>query len=413
MKVAVIGGGIVGLCSAYYLNKQGVDVTVFDKEKSNHRGCSYGNAGFIVPSHMIPLSSPGMVAKGLKWMLKSSSPFYIKPSLDPFVWKWVRQFMKNSTLEHVNENSGFLRDLNFQSQGLLKEIIQENKLEVYQKSKGLMMLYSSHKGEKSELEDAHYLENNGIEIEHFTKNNLSDVLGVESNAKGGYLMKTDMNIDPDQLMENLKSTLLNKGVKFKWENKVDKLLQENSQITGLSSNNIDYSFDRMLISSGSYTNRLLESIQVKIPLLAGKGYSLETTHTSFSLQLPCLFSEAKVAVNPLNNKIRFAGTLEINKTDLSINENRVEGIVNSIPSYFPGFDVSELNRKKVWAGLRPCSPDGIPYMGKVDNFNNLYVSCGHAMLGLSLGAVSGKLLSDHICKDEQLDERFRVMRFQK
>ena len=395
-KVTIIGAGVVGLCSAYYLVKKGFEVEVIDKEEEDNKNCSFGNAGMIVPSHFVPLAAPGMISQGLKWMMSSSSPFYIKPKANKELLSWLWKFYKHSTDEHVKNSSQLLRDLNYNSDLLYQEL--KNEFDFSYEQKGLMMLYKSDKIAEEEKELAKKAENLGVKASVLSQKEVSDMQGLNLDVKGGVLFNGDAHLNPNKFMRGMFNYLKKNKVNFRFSSEVKAINSENNKVNSLVTGSETIKVENLIIACGSWSGKLSKKFKLNLPIQGGKGYSFNVTNPNLNLEIPSIFCEAKVAVTPIENSIRFAGTMEINGLSLKQNEKRIKGIYDSINNYIPEFDTSKIDLKQTWSGLRPCSPDGLPYVGK-SNLSNLTIATGHAMMGLSLGPITGKLVSEVVAEE--------------
>lgn len=400
-KVIVIGAGIIGLCSAYYLNKKGFKVTVFDNTDGTDN-CSYGNAGFFSPSHIIPLASPGIISQGLRWMMRSDSPFYIKPKLNGDLISWGLKFWKASNTSKVNESTPVLHQLLMRSRKLIENIIDEEGMDVELNNKGLLMFCKSQKALDEEIEIAELANKYGQKAEVLSSSEAGLLNpGLELDVKGAVLFKEDASISPYILMEQLIKLLIKKGVTIQFDNHMDKIVAgTDNKIAKIIANGEEHMADEYVIATGSWSRGLMKQVGIKLPLQGGKGYSFMLPTPKVMPQIANILTEARVAVTPMKDGLRFAGTMEVNGLDLSINPKRVQGIVNSITEYFPQFENNDFKDIEPWAGLRPCSPDGLPYIGRTHSYNNLLVATGHAMLGVSLGPVTGKLISQLVANEQ-------------
>jgi len=400
MKTLIIGGGVIGLCCAYYLQQEGVEVTVLDKGDLQD-GCSYGNAGMIVPSHVIPLAAPGMIAQGVRWMFNAESPFYVKPRLNSALMKWGWHFYKSSTKQHVTQSIPRLRDLSLLSKKLYQELAQEEAFEFAFAEQGLMMLYKTAHTEEEELHAAELANETGIKAIPLTA---AEVQKKETelslNIKGGIYYPGDAHLDPGLFLQALKSHLRANGVQLLGETVVTKIETASNgkqkNIRSVITTKGSFQADQYIVAGGSWSSDIVKDLGLQLPLQAGKGYSFVLENPNKQLQIPTILCEAKVAITPMPNKIRFAGTMEIAGINDRINERRVKGIVKSIPQYLPDYNLPMPKREKIWSGLRPCSPDGLPYIGRSNRVSNLVMAAGHAMMGLSLAPATGKLVSELI-----------------
>lgn len=394
-NVHIIGGGIIGLCAAWYLKQEGCEVTVIDKNDFTN-GTSFGNAGMIVPSHFVPMATPGVIAQGLKWLLNSKSPFYIKPRFNADLIQWLWHFYRSANAKQVTEAMPVLYALNERSKELYRAMVTENDLNIGFEERGLLMLYKTQKqaAEEEELaEQAHQL---GVKAEILDKKGLKALEPeMDLDVLGGIYFPGDAHLYPNQLMKVLKARLKQRGVSFISNTSIVDFEIKGSKIEGLlTSDGRTIAVNNVLLSSGSWTGLLLKKAGVKIHIQDGKGYSVTLEKPNFRPRIPTILSEAKVAITPMGNDLRIGGTLELSGLSPKISEKRVQGIMESLPAYYKNLEVPYNKETKVWKGYRPCTPDGMPYIGKSGNLSNLFVGTGHGMMGLSLGAVTGRLLSE-------------------
>lgn len=400
-NIVIIGGGIIGLCTAYYAARKGHRVTVIDRNPEQRDGCSFGNAGMIVPSHFIPLAAPGMVALGLKWMWNPESPFYIKPRLDFDLLSWGYKFWKASTSEHVRRSAPLLRDLNLASRSAYEELaaLPANDFGLVQK--GLLMLCKEQHTLDEEAAMASRARNLGVPAEVLDAKQTARLdPAVTMDVVGSIYFPKDCHLSPGRFMAGLKNQCDGLGVRFVWEAEVTNFTRHGSRITSVATAKETFELDEVVLAGGSWSPIVGEELGLRIPMQAGKGYSL-TVHKPRQLPALCsILTEARVAVTPMGDTLRFGGTMEIAGLNEDINPVRVKGIIKSVPKYFPAFSPDDFEGIRPWRGLRPCSPDGLPYMGRTAKFANLVVATGHAMMGLSLGPISGQLMAQ-VLSDER------------
>lgn len=394
--VMIIGGGVIGLCSAYYLCRAGCEVTVVDRSpEDDSSGCSHGNAGFIVPSHFVPLAAPGMMSQGLKWMLRSDSPFYVKPRFDLDLLKWTLHFQRASTKKRVDAAAPVLKDISLRSKSLFQELSQE--LNFRMKHVGLRMMYQTEACRSEELEMAENAAKLGIEAKELSAVDVqSEESTLETNVIGAVTYPGDSSLNPSEFMAALKRSLIASDVKFIHDCEVKKLEFSHGSVSELTTGTGELTADEYVLAGGSWSQMLAKQVGLNLPLQAGKGYNVTVQNPSQQVSIPSILCEAKVAVSPFENATRFGGTMELAGLDSSISQVRLNAIKKAVCSYFPNYDSSVLDVPKPWAGLRPCSPDGLPYIGRTAKAKNLCIASGHAMLGLSLGPVTGELISESI-----------------
>ncbi|MDP5082480.1 MAG: FAD-dependent oxidoreductase [Winogradskyella sp.] len=394
-KVIVIGGGIIGLCSAYYLQKEDFQVTVVDQSNLD-AGASYVNAGYLSPSHIIPLSAPGVMKKGLQWMFNSSSPLYIKPRLNSDFLSWVWAFNKSCNANHVKKAAPVIRDISTLSQRLFEEIKTSEKFTAHYEKKGLLMLCQTEKLLEEELKMVDLAVELGLDAKEMTLNQIKELEpNVDINAIGAAYFKCDHHSTPHEFMTEMKSYLKNVGVTFYTNEKVDDIIVTNKNITALKTNKQTLTADEIFLAAGSWSALLCKKLDLNLLLQAGKGYRINTERYT-GITIPAILAEAKTAVTPMHGFTRFAGTMEIAGINHNINKVRVDAISNAVSNYYPNLKITQDEKDQAACGLRPVSPDGLPYIGKSDKCKNLTIATGHAMMGWSMGTATGLLVSEII-----------------
>ncbi|MFT3934040.1 MAG: FAD-dependent oxidoreductase [Chitinophagaceae bacterium] len=414
MKAVVIGGGIIGLSSAYYLQQSGWQVTVLDKEDFLNN-CSYGNAGYVCPSHFIPLATPGIVKQGFKWMFDSKSPFYVQPRLNGALIDWGMKFMRSATPEKVEAAAVPLKDIAVISQ---KEYELWTKIPAFDfayEHKGLLEIFQT---EKVAEHAAHIVEKGkelGLDVDLLSYDELIKLEPqTKINGIGAILFRCDAHLYPNKLMKGLIALLKERGVQLIANEGVTGFEKDGNRIHKVITSKNVYEADTVVIATGSWSREVSAMLQTKIPLVPGRGYSVTLEDSPYKLNHPAILVEGRTAVTPMDgNKIRFGGTMEITSTATPPRLNRVQGILNAVKRFFPEFDVPMPAAEKIWYGYRPCSADGLPYIGRTKKWKNVVIATGHSMLGLSLGAGTGKLVNEIVNEQpSSMDMRpFEVERF--
>jgi len=399
-KAIIIGGGVIGLFSAYYLRQSGWYVEVLDKGDLTDN-CSYGNAGYISPSHFVPLASPGMVGQGIKWMFNNKSPFYIKPSLNRDLINWGLKFAKSCTQKHVDRSAGGLRDIAVLSSQLYHQFEKDSGIDFCLEDKGVLVLFKTEKVAEHERHLVEKATNLGLDAQYLNaKETRALQPDVELDILGSALYRCDSHIYPNMLMKGLIKHLEDLGVKLRRNAGVTGIHHENSQITGVSAGGKEFKGDAYLIAGGSWSPAIAKLAGLNIPLMPGKGYSFMVHQPVKKMTIPAILAEARVAITPMNGSLRFGGTMEVRKINSEVSMNRVEGIVDAVPKYFPEFKLPVPDPKDVWFGFRPVSPDGLPYIGLSKKYKNLGIATGHAMIGLTLATATGKLMAEAFNGDQ-------------
>jgi len=395
MKAIVIGGGIIGLSSAFYLQQAGWAVTVLDKEDFLNN-CSYGNAGYVCPSHFIPMATPGIVKQGLKWMFNAQSPFYVQPRLNGALIDWGLKFMRSATPEKVNAAAVPLRDIAVISQQEYENWTKIPSLDFAYQHKGLLEIFQTEKVAEHAAHTVHKGQELGLDVSLLNYQQLQAMEPqTKINGLGAIFFKCDAHLYPNKLMMGLLALLKERGVQLISREEVTGFRTSAGNISAVVTSKQSYEADTVVMATGSWSREMAAMLQTKIPLMPGRGYSVTLEDSPYKINHPAILVEGRTAVTPMDgNKIRFGGTMEITATNTPPRMNRVQGILNAVKRFLPEFDIPMPSPDKIWYGYRPCSADGLPYIGRTKKWKNLVVATGHSMLGLSLGAGTGKLVSE-------------------
>ena len=397
--VAVIGGGAVGLCAAYYLQKSGKSVVVVDKSVPGTADqSSYANAGYVAPSHIIPLASPGIVSKGLRWMMNPDSPFYIHPRLEWQLVKWMWTFWRSANPKTVERSIPILAALCNESARQYDVLANDQNIgEFGLEKRGLLMLYNTEKAFQADHKVAETAIKAGVPTKLLSPQEIQETEpAYETPAVGAIYYTDDWHISPSAFCGQLFSALQKSGVDFHPQNKTLKFDRENGKIRAMHIDSGEIRAQEFVLAAGSWTTEIAKTLGLTLAIQAGKGYSVTVQSSQSSAKVPAILTERKVAVTPYGDKIRFAGTLEFNGLNMEINQRRVRAILSAVSQYLPNFDLSEAYQTQAWAGLRPCTPDGMPLVGRTKRFSNLTLAAGHAMVGITLAPVTGKLVNEII-----------------
>ena len=391
-NILIIGGGVIGLSVAEASAAAGHEVTVLERQPEERDGCSYGNAGMVVPSHFIPLAAPGMVALGLKWMWTPESPFYIQPRLSWDLLTWGVRFWRSATAAHVAKAKSILRDLGFASRARFDELAGDaNEFGLVRR--GLLMLCKEQKSLDEEAHIAEQARELGIPAEvHDAAGTAALDPGVRMNICGSVYFPRDAHLSPGLFMQFLQQQIRARNGRLVFGVEVTGFVRNGKQIAAVKTPHGEYSADEIVIAGGSWSPLVARELGLKIPLQPGKGYSLTLPNPKRLPQLCSLCCEARLAVTPMGSSLRFGGTMEMSGLNETINARRVMGVIRGATTFFPEFTAEDFAEIKPWCGLRPCSPDGLPYIGRTARLQNLVVATGHAMMGLSLAPVTGQLV---------------------
>ena len=396
-KIIIVGGGINGLCAAYYLQKRNAfDITVIDRGNISNN-CSFGNMGFLSPSHFIPLASPGIISEGLKYMLSSTSPFYIKPRLNLSFLQWAIHFYRSSNQKTVEKNSPHLSELLNMSRCLMNEI-KDDIGDVFEMEEiGCMMMCHSQKAFEEELKMAEDAKKLKLTIEILNREELQKrEPDVELDIYGAVLIKDDAHIHPGKFMMAMKNYLEKNGVKFQLNTTVSGFTKNHKKIEEVKTDKGNFPADVIVLSGGSWLPELSKKAGVNLLIQGGKGYSYTYDNVEKNIHYPAILVDGRCAVTPWKKSLRIGGTMEFSGNNNKILIKRMEGIYNSVKKFYPGLQIDFPPKDKIWTGLRPVSPDGLPYIGRANKIENLLINGGNAMLGISEGAAGGQIISDLI-----------------
>lgn len=400
MHIHIIGGGVIGLCSAWYLREAGCEVTVIDRGNFSE-GTSHGNSGLIVPSHFTPLAAPGVLSKGFRWMLDAGGPFHIKPKLNRSLLSWLWNFYRAATDAQAQKAMPILLDYNLWSRSLYREFTALEGFDFCFEQKGLLMLFQNEKTaeeEKRTLEKAQQL---GLNARYLSGAAVQNIESTKVNASGGIHYPEDAHLHPHRFMVGLHKALREKGVHFISEREVVDLEHAKGLISHLKlSGGEVLPTHRVVLACGSWSEGLAKKMRHKLPVQDGKGYSITMKAPAIRPDIPAILCEPKVAVTPLGDDLRLGGTLELGSMSGKKNLRRIQSILDGFKRFYPEIPTPSVDLKEVWVGYRPCTPDGLPYIGFAHGLSNLCFATGHAMMGMSLGPATGKLVSELLTGQE-------------
>lgn len=399
--VIIIGGGIIGVCTAYYLAPYGGKIILIEKDNLA-AGCSDANAGLIVPGHSMPLATPGIIAKGIRWLLNPESPFYIKLRFDLDLFYWLWEFRQACRVERMSKSMAYLCELNAASRAFFDRLAEEGVTFFFEK-KGLLIVCRTKSALGSLIEEAKNKEKLNIPVNILDK---EEILKMEPALKtdiaGGLFFPQDAHIDCRQFLQAVAEKAEAKGVKIMTQTEVIAWEKENKKIKKVITTRGDIEADQIVLAAGAWSPSLVKELGLKLLVQSAKGYSLTYKKPENSPTIPMILSETKVAVTPLADSLRFGGTLELAGLDMRINRRRVAAIQKAIPHYLKDIKPQNLELINLWRGLRPCSPDGVPFVGRTQKYNNFIIACGHSMQGISLGPVTGKVVAQILAGEKPL-----------
>jgi D-amino-acid dehydrogenase len=415
----VIGGGAIGVCSAYYLSLAGWRVTLVERGEIG-RGCSYGNACLIVPSHSHPLPAPGVVAQGLRWMARRDSPFYIRPRLDPAVFRWAWQFRRYCTAQAAHRGFEALLRLSRASLQLFDELARSQDLEFFFRRAGLLHVYVTGEGFAAARHEQEALEAAGFrtrllpagEVREFEpalggRTGGSPFVGqtgggpFDGPVRGGLFIEGEAHADSYEFVQAMAAACARRGVTVLTGQTVARVRTSQGRVASVlvePSANADaldaeeLPADVVVLAAGSWTPTLAATLGIRIPLQPAKGYSCTIDAYEGMPAVPVLIAERRVIITPLAHRVRFGGTLELGGFDLTIDRVRYGAVVRAAREVLR--EPPPMHREEAWCGLRPLTPDGLPVIDRAAAVGGVIVATGHAMLGFTQAPMTGKLVAE-------------------
>ena len=393
--VAIVGGGVIGLCTAYYVRKSGASVAVIDKDTFSD-GASFVNAGLLVPSHLVPFAAPGVIAQGLKWLADPESPFYIKPRLDMELTRWLWGFQSSCTQENVDRGIPLLRDLALESIRLHDELAS---LPGFEKiglvHDGLLMLHNSEKSEKANLYLADLADAAGLDIERFNEaETLAMDPAIRTPMNGSVYFAQDASLDPELFMSAMIGHLRSSGVDLIEREEIVGFDTAQDSIGALKTVTGSIGVGQVVLSTGAWTGIVSRRLGLRIPVQPATGYSITVENPESKLRIPLIITDQKLTITPMLGRIRFGGTLTLVGFDTDIDENRIRPLKRQAKLYCPDLGSNGRSVPSTRSGFRPCTTDGLPIIGRPKNWTNVIVAAGHGMLGMTQAPVTGKIVSD-------------------
>jgi len=397
----IIGGGALGLFTAYYLIKRGIETTVVDKSPIPDPGaCSAGNAGMLVPSHFIRLANRSTLKEGIHSLFKPTSPMGIKWSVNPELFGWLWDFYRKSIQSSGNSHMKFLSALHLESRNLYNQIQVEDIPGLTMEMSGLVMASVTEKVFSSDKKTARIAADLGMPVEiwqngEFTSQNPDLSPGVY----GAVFYPLDGKVDPLPMLTELRQYLQSRGVRFLGGTAVTGFISREGRISAVSTTRGDIAADHFVVCTGAVSGKVLSGLGLRIPLQPAKGISYQFSNPGSTISHPTLLQDHHIAITPYETATRIAGNFILGDNTSTISGNRLQRIYQNVRSVFPGWEIPIPDASQAWWGARPVTPDGMPAIGTSAMYPNLSVNTGHAMMGISLAPVSGKIMAGMITGD--------------
>ena len=395
MQTVVIGGGVIGLTTAYHLAREGETVTLVDA-RATGLGASDVNAGWIVPAEAAPVPGPGMVLKSLKWMLRPDSPLYIRPSLDPAFVKFMVGMWRRSN--YADQRLGFEGHLRL-AHGTI-EVFDEYRadgMDFEMHDQGLLMAFTDKENLDHHLDNLDLVRQFDLDPQVLRGDAVRDHEPKLADAVyGGIYFPLERHLDPGALVRALHKRITELGVQIEENAPVDRVEKRGDRVVAVHSGSRRFPADRVVLAAGAWTGTVSKLFGTPLPVRPGKGYSVDVA--PYGLRGAVNLSDAKVAVTPLDDRLRLAGTMEFGGLDEDLNQVRVGAILRAPQRYFRDWE-PPTDPPAAKAGCRPMTPDGKPIIGRLADLTNAYVSTGHGMLGVTLAPGTAAALTDLVLRD--------------
>lgn len=393
-RVVVVGAGVIGLWIAYELRRRGMDVVVIDKGELGS-GSSFGNAGWVIPARTLPMPAPGLHWEGLKMMVRPDSPLYIKPSALPRLTGWFTQFLRHCNEEAYERGCEAMASLSKHAHAGYDQLVEDG-LQFEMHERGLLSVYLTDEALETGYKDHLTMDRLGLgkpqKLDAQQVKELQPELGPE--VVGGVFIKEARHIDPGTLLDALADRLRKDGVDVRLSTEVTGFDKVKDQVVGVKTKTETIVAEHVVIATGALAGTLARSLGYSLPMQAGKGYSLSYSMPNPSLHSALFLGDAKIACTPLNKGTRYAGTIEFSGLNDYLEKSRIESFYKWIPRYLPNFETSATASQ--WVGMRPVTPDGLPVIGSVPNFANVYIASGHSTAGLPLAPATAWRIADLI-----------------
>ncbi len=397
--IIVIGGGVIGMATAYELAKSGARVTIIDKGEPGF-GCSYGNAGWLTPCFSMPLPMPGMLLKSIKWMTNPESPLYIQPRPSWLLISWLTRFLFAMNEKQMVRSVTALTEISKISLDLYSKLSAETGHDIRFEQKGLLMATNTKDGFDYAKTEMNLVAEHGVPGRSMTADELRAFEpALTGKLEGGVYFPSEAHAEPLEVVRALTAGAVKYGAKIlSGHELIDCQVTDGGganpgrRITSIRTTKGVLTADKFVLATGSWSTGVGRALGLNIPIMGGKGYAFITKPLEPNPKVPMMLVEKKVAITPRDGTLRMSGTLELVNNDYSISPRRIDAIIKGGRAFMnvpEDFQYTEL-----WRGLRPCTPDGVPIIGAPKKYSNLHIVTGHQMLGLQSGSGTGRLAAD-------------------
>ncbi len=392
-RVVVVGGGVIGAACAYFLRQAGRRVTIVDAGAFG-RGCSHGNCGYISPSHVLPLAGPGALQSALKTLFQKNSPLKVRWRLDPALWSWFWKFARRCNERDALAAGHAIQQLLLSSRGLYDELVRTTLTDVEWESSGVLFVFRTPAALDHYTHTDALLRNEfGVAATRFDANSLLEFEpSLKPGSAGAWFYPSDGLLRPDKLMAAWRRVLEQSGVEIREHCALRDLAVEGRVVRGVITDAGKIEADQTLIATGAWTPQLSRMLRCPVPIQPGKGYSITMPRPALCPRRPMIFEEHRVAISPMQSGYRIGSTMEFAGYDSRLNPDRLRFLRESAALYLKE-PLAEPTLEEWW-GWRPMTPDGLPFIGRLPAFDNVFLAAGHCMLGVSMAPATGKLVAE-------------------
>lgn len=391
-EVLVLGGGVVGLSCAYYLLQSGHDVTVID-QGSMGCGSSHGNCGTLTPSHSMPLAMPGVILTAMKWLLRADAPLRIKPRLDPSLLRWLLGFARRCNWDEFSATSAIKAPFLLRSCELIADLVQRERLDCEYEKRGSLYVYRDARNFEASSWLPRVLGEVGIPIETLHGEQIEALEPtLKPGVVGGYFNPGDAQLRPDRYVAELARIVRERGGQLHERTHIESIQQERGRITRVLASNAAYSAKHVVMALGAWSPALGRQLGLRLPIQPGKGYSITYTRPQHCPRYPLTLKEASVCVTAWKSGFRLGSTMEFAGYDRTLNRKRLDALRRAAAVYLHEPEGDQVSEE--WYGWRPMTPDDLPILGGVPGIENLCLATGHGMLGVTMSALTGVLVSE-------------------
>ncbi|MEY9123929.1 D-amino acid dehydrogenase [Bradyrhizobium yuanmingense] len=397
MKVLILGSGVIGVTSAYYLARAGHEVTVVDRQPEPALETSFANAGEVSPGYSSPWAGPGVPVKAIKWLLMKHGPLVIRPKLDPVMWVWLLKMLRNCTSARYAVNKSRMIPIAEYSRDALRDLRRDIGIQYDERSQGTLQLFRYQAQLDGTAEDIAVLKQYGVPFEVLSREGCiaaEPALGaVKEKFVGGLRLPQDETGDCHMFTQALAKHAGALGVRFLFNTGIDRIVTEGARVSGVATSAGLLQADAYVLALGSWSSRLLAPLGISLPVYPVKGYSITVPikDAAGAPESTVMDESYKVAITRLGNRIRVGGTAEISGYSDKLYDARRATLDHSLTDLFPRG--GDLSKATFWSGLRPMTPDGPPVIGRT-HYANLHLNTGHGTLGWTMSCGSGRVLAD-------------------